>query len=310
MSRPFSLATRRLPFVPFVPSRSPRSPCSPSLSPAPPGPPNRSSTAPTPAPRASTRALGQQQHGQRHAPDLPGPAAFQARQHRAAARAGQRVDDVGRRQGVRFRVAPGRALPPHGLSSRRRVPSTPTTCCSPSAASSTPAPLQQGAADALRLPGKPGPGAADRGHRAPGRAARVRFRLRKANVSFASYMALAFAGIQSAEYAAQLLREGRPQALNNRPVGTGPYQLPQLREGRRAAPRGQPRQLGRAAAHAPADLRHRPRAQCARAEAAGRRVPPHQPTARRRRGHRGAPARCGAAAPRSRRSTSPTWPST
>ncbi|WP_326539992.1 ABC transporter substrate-binding protein [Pseudorhodoferax sp.] len=53
----------------------------------------------------------------------------------------------------------------------------------------------------------------------------VRFRLRKANVSFASYMALAFAGIQSAEYAAQLLREGRPQALNNRPVGTGPYRF-------------------------------------------------------------------------------------
>lgn len=53
----------------------------------------------------------------------------------------------------------------------------------------------------------------------------VRFRLRRPNVSFASYMALAFSAIQSAEYATQLLREGQPQGLNNRPVGTGPFRF-------------------------------------------------------------------------------------
>lgn len=53
----------------------------------------------------------------------------------------------------------------------------------------------------------------------------VRFRLRRPNVTFASYFAMSFSGIQSAEYAAQLLKEKRPHALNNQPVGTGPYQF-------------------------------------------------------------------------------------
>lgn len=53
----------------------------------------------------------------------------------------------------------------------------------------------------------------------------LRFRLRKPNVVFPTYLAMPFAGIHSAEYAAQLLREGRPQALNNEPVGTGPYRF-------------------------------------------------------------------------------------
>lgn len=53
----------------------------------------------------------------------------------------------------------------------------------------------------------------------------LRFRLRKPNVVFPTYLAMPFAGIHSAEYAAQLLQQGRPQALNNEPVGTGPYRF-------------------------------------------------------------------------------------
>ncbi|MFN7696170.1 MAG: ABC transporter substrate-binding protein [Burkholderiales bacterium] len=53
----------------------------------------------------------------------------------------------------------------------------------------------------------------------------IRFRLKKPNVTFLSYFAMSWAGIQSAEYAAQLLKEGRPHAINNQPVGTGPYQF-------------------------------------------------------------------------------------
>jgi dipeptide transport system substrate-binding protein len=53
----------------------------------------------------------------------------------------------------------------------------------------------------------------------------VRFKLREPNVTFSTYVAMAFAGIHSAEHAEQLLKEGRAQAINTEPVGTGPYQL-------------------------------------------------------------------------------------
>lgn len=53
----------------------------------------------------------------------------------------------------------------------------------------------------------------------------LRFRLRTPNVTFLSYFAMSFAGIQSAEYAAQLLREGKASQINNQPVGTGPYRF-------------------------------------------------------------------------------------
>jgi dipeptide transport system substrate-binding protein len=52
---------------------------------------------------------------------------------------------------------------------------------------------------------------------------RVRFRLRKPDVTFLATLAGAFAGIQPAEYGARLLAEGRANAINNQPVGTGPY---------------------------------------------------------------------------------------
>jgi ABC-type transport system substrate-binding protein len=58
----------------------------------------------------------------------------------------------------------------------------------------------------------------------------VRFRLKDPNVTFLANFAAAFAGIQSAEYGAQLLREGRANAINNQPIGTGPYQFRSYRK--------------------------------------------------------------------------------
>jgi ABC-type transport system substrate-binding protein len=58
----------------------------------------------------------------------------------------------------------------------------------------------------------------------------VRFRLKAPNVTFLSVFAAAFSGIHSAEYAAQLLREGRASAINNQPIGTGPYQFRSYRK--------------------------------------------------------------------------------
>ena len=58
----------------------------------------------------------------------------------------------------------------------------------------------------------------------------VRFRLHKPNVNFLGYFAASFAAIHSAEYAAQLLAQGRASAINNQPVGTGPYQFKSYRK--------------------------------------------------------------------------------
>jgi len=53
----------------------------------------------------------------------------------------------------------------------------------------------------------------------------VRFRLKQPNVIFQTYLAMAFAGMHSAEYGAQLLKDGRANQINNQPVGTGPYKF-------------------------------------------------------------------------------------
>ena len=58
----------------------------------------------------------------------------------------------------------------------------------------------------------------------------VRFRLHKANVNFLAYLAASWAAIHSAEYAAQLLAQGRTSAINNQPVGTGPYRFKSYRK--------------------------------------------------------------------------------
>jgi peptide/nickel transport system substrate-binding protein/dipeptide transport system substrate-binding protein len=58
----------------------------------------------------------------------------------------------------------------------------------------------------------------------------VRFRLHQPNVHFLGYFAASFAGIHSAEYAAQLLMQGKASSINNLPVGTGPWQFKSYRK--------------------------------------------------------------------------------
>ena len=53
----------------------------------------------------------------------------------------------------------------------------------------------------------------------------VRFRLKAANVAFVANFAMAWTGIQSAEYAAQLLKDGKASEISNKPIGTGPYRF-------------------------------------------------------------------------------------
>ena len=106
----------------------------------------------------------------------------------------------------------------------------------------------------------------------------VRFRLKEPDVTFAALFAYPFAGIQSAEYAAHLLKENRAAQINLQPVGTGPYRFKSY--ARTMSAPGAPPATGVASRRLGADLLHQPRAQCACAKAAGRRVPGQQPAAR------------------------------
>lgn len=51
----------------------------------------------------------------------------------------------------------------------------------------------------------------------------VRFTLASVDAAFIQNMAMSFASIQSAEYAEQLLKQGKPTDLNQKPIGTGPF---------------------------------------------------------------------------------------
>ena len=51
----------------------------------------------------------------------------------------------------------------------------------------------------------------------------VKFTLGTVDAAFIQNLAMSFASIQSAEYAAQLLKEGKPADINQKPVGTGPF---------------------------------------------------------------------------------------
>ena len=51
----------------------------------------------------------------------------------------------------------------------------------------------------------------------------VRFVLRHPEAPFLADLAMGFASIYSAEYAAQLLAAGTPEKLNSEPIGTGPF---------------------------------------------------------------------------------------
>ncbi|MCF5353074.1 ABC transporter substrate-binding protein, partial [Pseudomonas syringae] len=51
----------------------------------------------------------------------------------------------------------------------------------------------------------------------------VKFVLGMVDAAFIQNMAMSFASIQSAEYAAKLLKEGKPELINQQPIGTGPF---------------------------------------------------------------------------------------
>ncbi|SES82765.1 MULTISPECIES: ABC transporter substrate-binding protein [unclassified Pseudomonas] len=51
----------------------------------------------------------------------------------------------------------------------------------------------------------------------------VKFTLGTVDAAFIQNLAMSFASIQSAEYAAQLLKEGKAADINQKPVGTGPF---------------------------------------------------------------------------------------
>jgi ABC-type transport system substrate-binding protein len=51
----------------------------------------------------------------------------------------------------------------------------------------------------------------------------VRFHLNNIDAAFIQNLAMSFASIQSAEYAAQLLKEGKAGDINQKPIGTGPF---------------------------------------------------------------------------------------
>lgn len=51
----------------------------------------------------------------------------------------------------------------------------------------------------------------------------VVFTLKRPDAAFAADLAMSFASVQSAEYAAQLLAAGKPEQLNQQPIGTGPF---------------------------------------------------------------------------------------
>ena len=51
----------------------------------------------------------------------------------------------------------------------------------------------------------------------------VQFNLNNVDASFVQNLAMSFASVQSAEYAAQLLKEGKAEQINQKPVGTGPF---------------------------------------------------------------------------------------
>jgi dipeptide transport system substrate-binding protein len=51
----------------------------------------------------------------------------------------------------------------------------------------------------------------------------VKFVMNTVDAAFIQNMAMSFASIQSAEYAAKLLKEGKPGDINQKPIGTGPF---------------------------------------------------------------------------------------
>ncbi|MBC3206416.1 ABC transporter substrate-binding protein [Pseudomonas sp. SWRI111] len=51
----------------------------------------------------------------------------------------------------------------------------------------------------------------------------VKFTLKEVDAAFIQNLAMSFASVQSAEYAAQLLKDGKAADINQKPIGTGPF---------------------------------------------------------------------------------------
>lgn len=58
----------------------------------------------------------------------------------------------------------------------------------------------------------------------------VKFTLNQPEAPFLANLAMAFAGVQSKEYADQLLKAGTPEKLDQEPIGTGPFSLLQYQK--------------------------------------------------------------------------------
>jgi dipeptide transport system substrate-binding protein len=58
----------------------------------------------------------------------------------------------------------------------------------------------------------------------------VRFTLTRPNAPFLSDLAMDFSAIESKEYADALLKEGKPELIDQEPIGTGPYYLQQYQK--------------------------------------------------------------------------------
>ncbi len=51
----------------------------------------------------------------------------------------------------------------------------------------------------------------------------MKFTLNEVDAAFIQNLAMPFPSIQSAEYAAQLLKQGKASDINQKPIGTGPF---------------------------------------------------------------------------------------
>jgi dipeptide transport system substrate-binding protein len=104
----------------------------------------------------------------------------------------------------------------------------------------------------------------------------VKFTLNEVDAAFIQNLAMSFASIQSAEYADQLLKEGKAADINQKPIGTGPFVFSKLPEGRADPLQGQQGLLeARGREDRQPDLRHHHRRLGAHAEAQEERVPGH-----------------------------------
>ena len=138
----------------------------------------------------------------------------------------------------------------------------------------------------------------------------VRFNLNNVDAAFVQNLAMSFASVQSAEYAAQLLKQGKAADINQKPVGTGPFVFKRYQKDsqiRYTANKAVLEARGREARQ-PGLLDH-PGRRRALAETQGRRMPGQRlPAPGRHRGDEKRPRTCECSSKPV--STSVSWPTT